>query len=259
MHTTLSIHLLRTIPPMTTISKKVAIPPITTLQILKSDKHGGGLVNTYINNRGLRFKSQSLLNLEHQQKMKITAVLLLVTLSLVCSAYAAPVDVQKQIYSLLRPTTSIQDLESSLIPLEVIAALLFPLEYGLLRKFQGKNNDDTNIEALLQSLQDETDMEEFGSLIRKLGKGAVKVGKKYKPTFVKGTKKYGKEFGEQILVNRLVNGGQSDEGDNTQAEIEDLASLFKNIFKDREYEPTDPRLLNKLTNWEAQDDVHYDQ
>ena len=56
--------------------------------------------------------------------MKITTVLLLITLGLVCSAYAAPIDVQKQIYSLLRPASSsvqnYDDADAQVVPAIVI-------------------------------------------------------------------------------------------------------------------------------------------
>ena len=64
--------------------------------------------------------------------MKITTVLLLVTLGLVCSAYAAPIDVQDQIYTLLCPRSSAvhnyDDARAQVIPaVLLLASKLWPL------------------------------------------------------------------------------------------------------------------------------------
>ena len=133
--------------------------------------------------------------------MKLTIVLLLVTLGLVCSAYAAPTDVQEQLYSILRPgSSSIQDYNdddadaqflSALLPITKSLAmpLLTDLASNLFEKvdkrisIQDNDEDDTatQTEALLKSLKDEAEIE---------GNANVK--------------KVGKKVGERV-ANRVIN------------------------------------------------------
>ena len=49
------------------------------------------------------------------------------------------------------------------------------------------------------------EMEWFGKMIGKIGKGTTKVGKKYEPSILKGAKKYGKKFGERYREQILDN------------------------------------------------------
>ena len=193
--------------------------------------------------------------------MKITTVLLLVTLGLVCSAYAAPIDVQEQIYSLLHSASSIQDYDDDYADTQVIgllASIGLPIlaELGMeagrkvLKKVASKvprptiqdddDEDDDEIEKLLQSLQDEADAEGFGKTIGKLGKGAVKVGKKYGPRGLSKVKKYGKKFGERYgeqildsLIGRFFppSGGSNDEEGDDVADMEGFGRLIGKLGK----------------------------
>ena len=113
--------------------------------------------------------------------MKITTVLILVTLGLVCSAYAAPIDVQKQIYSLLRPaSSSVQNYDDA--DAQVVSAIVILVSkiWSLIKKavekikktknpYDGDNNDvQEQIYSLLRptSIQDSDAQEQIYTHLR---------------------------------------------------------------------------------------------
>ena len=161
--------------------------------------------------------------------MKITTVLLLVTLGLVCSAYAAPLTVQEQIYTLLRP-------EAAIVQDNDVKAQLFGTRRGRARwrargiplitktglrptSIQDYDDSDAKAQFLLPPLPLlplllNNPFQEQAETERVMGK-LIEATSKYGPEFLQRALKYG----PKMLSNR-------DNGDDDDANAQIRPGLY---------------------------------
>ena len=189
--------------------------------------------------------------------MKLTTVLL-VTLGLVCSAYAAPTDVQEQLYSLLHPgSSSIQDYNdddadaqflSALLPITKSLAmpLLTDLASNLFEKvdkrisIQDIDEDDTatQTEALLKSLKDEAEIEGNANgkkVVKKVGEKVADrvidnlVNRGVDHVMNRGFEYFNNRGGENRGSNNNSNGGNRGGSNGNGSDRKAKAQMFSSI------------------------------
>ena len=179
-------------------------------------------------------------------EMKITTVLFLVTLGLVCSAYAAPLAVHEQPDSLIRSaSSSIQDYNDDnadaqffLAQCPIAGSLAMPLVTNLASNLLDKvakeisiqDDDDadhaTLFEALLKSLKDEAEVE--GNIRTNMGTRITrKILKEMAGDYL------GKK--EKQLRNKIIFGNQNNQGGSNIWNLEErrMSDKVKNYFQNR--------------------------